>query len=730
MEKLKRDFVARGDTKISVIYSLRNWLAYRFAPTKDHLYLEQAYHGAMTAHRRNEPNIRLLTLAVYMAVESEHLNVAEIMLDKAVSYRKFLMAHEPFYYGAICFLRAFLAIKQQKSRVIKKHRKAFTAYTQTKDYSPHYDVMEGQLCMALNDYPLAYGYLDRAYAAGCRSVYIYEGLYRCYKEGGLATQEDYPNVLTYAKTHGADIWFQNFDEKPIKEAVPKFSSTEIALTQFELTPVDGARYVYISQPEKQGMKEYEFPASGDPLIIDSTDNFTYVCLDTSRRQIITKPMIIKRVLPQATPKLYRSFYDKGDKRFQVLAYLASHYLIYNSKEAIPVFEDILQEKLLPVPYRMNLLASLGHMYYKIKNLASALECYRKADLQFLDGHDIALILEAYIQGHEYSIAAQIIDEYHESIPQNTIYESVCQLLDHQAYKGLAQPGYNLLLSGFYNENLLTFVLANYNASQSELVSLSNSLQVPDSRVDIMVLTGGLWSSLYTAVIQKAFRRLYVAKIAQKECSKFVELLVYAILTKDFVPEYETINTMEKIYQENHDNFYLLMALCHVYLVHKIITLRSDKLIPIGITAQEDKGILMPAFKSNKPYPHPYLEKYQPFIFHAPANKDIRLYYRVGDDDFRCISMKYLKYGLYSAKLPLFFNETITYYYSEERETGSIDTLQTVHKNTTPYLNENHKDKYFAINNALIYEQMFRHELIEEIAEGLVYETIDFSGKLL
>jgi len=93
-------------------------------------------------------------------------------------------------------------------------------------------------------------------------------------------------------------------------------------------------------------------------------------------------------------------------------------------------------------------------------------------------------------------------------------------------------------------------------------------------------------------------------------------------------------------------------------------------------------------------------------------------------------MEYLRYGLYSTKLPLFYNETITYYYSEEMPTGSIATQESYHKNTAPYLNDNHPDSYFAINNAIIYEQMFKHQLVEDIVDGLVGDLAEVSGTLL
>jgi len=725
LEKLHRHLMIREDTKTAIIYSLRNWLAYRFSLSGEAPYLERAYHGAMVAHRNNEPNIRLLTLAIFMAAESGHSDAAEIMLDKAWGFRKFLMQNEPFYYGALCFLRAYLAIIRQKNRAAKKYHKAFTAYTHSAVYSPHYDVMEGQLYLASRDYARAYDYLARAFAAGCRNVYIYEGLYRCYEAGQLAPGDEYEKVLEYAAARGADI--RTPEVKPPEEVKPKTSKSDIALTQFELISPPDARYIFIYQPEKRGMEEYAFPAEGS-LIIDSVDDFSYICLGAGKRNVISSPVRVRRVYPQVSASVYRQFYNKGDKRFQVLAYLASHYLKYPEPDAIPVFIDVLEEKILPVSYRMKVLTNLGHMYNKTKNLSDALECYAQVDLQSLDGYDLTEILNAYLQLPEYDIAAGIIEKHHEQLPAQVVFSGLSRLLAHREYPGLVQAAYNSLFF-HHDENLFSFVLTHYKTSYSELVALSENLQAPDSRLDEKLLSQALWTNQVDVISQKVFRRLQSIKKAQHECSGFVELITRAVLSNNFAPEYETIQVLED--SITSDGFYLLMALCQLYLSKNITTLRSDRFIAHGISAQEERGILLPVFKENKPYPHPYLEKYQPFLFKAPPGKDIRLYYRINQEtEYKSIAMEHLIYDLYTAKLPLFYNEIINFYYSEEQETGSIATKAFSYKNTTPYLNDTHSDKYFAINNAIIYEQMFRHEVAERIAEELIDGVVETSGKLI
>jgi len=899
---LHNELSGKEDIKPAIIYSMRNWLAFRMVPAGDtHVYLERAYQGAMAAHRRNEPDVRLFVMAIFMAIESGHVDIAQDMLDKAKDYKAFLRINEPFYFGYLIFLRGYLATRRQHSRGIKKYRRAFSAHLLTTKHVPLYDVMWGQLYLATGEYANAYECLAKAYTVGCRSVYLYEGLYRClrnapgvfsagtkllqvlifavrnggyaspiivsnegplfaeimenplggeqlyeltnssallravctnrirnndvsltayrlYREAvekqvparGLAVsllQGAYANGIEYVNRYimeqflgitGMDMdmsvyvchllltnpaldglvnsnegmitrtaalcmekgiegrrtntlyqyhWEQSrkksrlhgraanvlsvCDQPPSLEGDCE-AALQKGLIQFELHPPPEARYIYISHPQKRGMEEYELPADSPYLVIEAAnENFSYKCLGQGRRTVIDEPITIKRMVPLANLDLYQHFFDKGDRRFYLLAYLAAHYLAHANPKAIPIFEALLEEKSLTKPYRINMLIALGNLQIKTGSINKALEIYSEIDINDLNPEDTNSLLQAYLQVKEYSKAASLVDQRHTSLPNPALYEALCVLHDGQVGK-LAHIAYNLLLSGYNSEALLDAVLTHHKASQTEWKALLAILPSPDPRLDRLILAGDIWSGQLDITTEKAFRRLLGASQAPKECNDFIDFCIYQMLTQNLLPEYDTVNALEKIYGADSQNTYLLLALCHTYLSHNLTTFRSDKLIGEAITLQEEADILLPVFKRIKVSQHPYVEKYQPFLYQAAPEKDIRLNYQLDSSaGFSQIPMKYLRYGLYTAKIPLFFNETVTYYYSEEMPTGSITTHQYTHKNTTPYLLEtNHPDPYFAINNAVIYEQMFRQEKVEKMLEGLVKDKVVVRAQLL
>jgi len=963
---LDERMAARNDVKTAIIFSMRNWQAHYMLPGNSHTqksgeatfndrhqissrsqhetpqYLEKAYLGAMAAHRQNEPSAWLFSLAIFMAIESRHLDTATSMLDAAMGYRSFLKSNEPFYYNAFSFLKAYLATVENRARAAKKYRKAFLSQLKSAEYSPNYDVMIGQLHMAAAEHTQAYELFARAYGYGCRSMYLYEGLFRSLPAANPAEiGEELLPTLIHAAQNGANIsrvttihedaifaaimqnppageklytlsshapllkpicanrmynndftlsahklytqaikhqidlkelstfvvyssyanHIEKIDSYPLERFLKNASMepqlaayvyhlllTDPALnylmqgredtalqaaahclengitgrevnslyqyyltqcistgtiggpaqkaeailqknlTQFELTTTTETKYIYIALNEKRGTNEYAIPETTGTkgrIIIDApNENFSYTCLGAGRRVVIAKPLTIKRMAPLANPELYQYFYDKGDRRFHVLAYLASHYLEADTnaaiqkkvttlplasdtsknsgaispgnKKAIPVFEAILEDKSLQKPYRMKILAALGNLYHQTNNHSKAQECYAQIDMQSLPPEYLQQALKACLQSNEHALAIEIIVQNHKTLPSQTVYEGLHLLLkstplqqssqststkpDNQLANHLSEAAYSLLLSGHHSETLLSTVLTHYQASQAELKALSQALETPDPRLDAKILSGDLWSHECDTHTQKAFRRLASAKQAQKECEQFIEYCIYVMLTQNQAPEYETINVLEKHYLSQADNKtpaqqdlnnLLLLALCQTYLHHNISTFRSDKLLKQALSMQEAMGTLLPIFKENKPITHPFLEKYQPFIFQSQPDKDIRLNYRTDETkDFKSTPMQYLAYGLYTAKLPLFYNETVTYYYSEEMPTGSITTHQATHKNTTPFIHDYTKDTFFAINNAIIHEHMFRHQEMEDIIDQLILSPVAVQAQLI
>jgi len=272
-------------------------------------------------------------------------------------------------------------------------------------------------------------------------------------------------------------------------------------------------------------------------------------------------------------------------------------------------------------------------------------------------------------------------------------------------------------------------LTHFEGTQDQWLALAQALttvSVTDPKLDDIILKNAVWAHHFDDGTQRIFAR------GNKVDKDFIYYAVYEMIVNKARPIPEAIAAFESVC----DGLLLLVyGLAHVYLHHDITTAKSDGIIQAALAAQEEERILFPVFKEikagSKYMRNTYIEKYRPFMYKTLPGKDVRLYYKVdGEDDWRVQDMDYWRFGLYLARVPHFYNESISYYFSEELPTGSIATKQDEVHNQDMYLDESQSDPFFIINNATIYEQMFRYEHVEEIINVLVKDVKAVRSRLM
>jgi uncharacterized protein HemY len=522
------------------------------------------------------------------------------------------------------------------------------------------------------------------------------------------------------------------------------------LTRFELTapPGSAVRFVYITDNAKRGMDVYEMldPANcetirGDrQLIIEAAgEGIAYTCLGAGQRSVLNEELTIRRLVSGVDKETYQYFFDKGDRRFYVLRYLTEYYLANPDPAAIPILETMLAQKNLTKTHRMRLLLTLGQIHFNAGQYGQALENYKNVDEN--TPNLPRQLLQIYLQTQEYTKAAALIDRKHPHIPTRLLLEAFEQLLPHpDCHPDLASAAYTLLSNdqsqGMFDD-LLDLTLAHFPFSQSELIGLSHELtrQGKESppALDRRILEGCLWMATIDADAQKAFARLYYDPDANHLLKPFIELCTYHMLTANFRPQYDTLDILEKWYLKTKPaDRILALALGQTCLRHNLTTFHSEQIISDAFAYQEARGILLPTYKEHKPALLPFIEKNQPFLYKGLPGKEVYLYYRINPEGpFQTKAMDYLCYGMYLTNVPVFYNEEITYYFSEEMPTGSITTREAVYKNSTPYLHKGEgDDPFFTINNAIILEQMFKHDKVESLITGLVKDVTPVRSGLM
>ncbi|MCL2421866.1 MAG: DUF5717 family protein, partial [Defluviitaleaceae bacterium] len=351
------------------------------------------------------------------------------------------------------------------------------------------------------------------------------------------------------------------------------------------------------------------------------------------------------------------------------------------------------------------------------------------------------VLLEHIKQASWQAAADLIAQHGHLIKDRALFSAVKQFSDKSHEKwhpAIANAAYRLLLHSRYDKRMLDVVLTHFKGSQAQWLALSHALSaisIHEPRLDEIILKNATWAHHFDEETQ----RIFIRSTANQRAAGLWDFICYAaheMIVGNVRPLTETIVALERLHSEGadkqaEDHILLTYGLCHVYLTHDIHTFRSEAIIQEAIQMQEKSGIIFPVFRGSKKISSTYIEKYRPFMYKTLPGKDVRLYYKVdGEGDWRVKNMGYWRFGLYLARVPHFYNEVLTYYFSEEMPTGSIATREAEIHNKDMHLDESQTDPFFIINNATIYEQMFRYEQVEEIIGGLVKDVRNVRSRLM
>jgi len=504
------------------------------------------------------------------------------------------------------------------------------------------------------------------------------------------------------------------------------------LTRYELTAPAHAQtqFVYITDAAKRGMDVYELPEERCFVIEAADANISQTCLGAGRRSVLSEKMTVRPMVGNVDIETYRYFFERGDRRFYLLRRLADFYMENPEPNDTQVLEAMLAEKNISKPYRVRLHLALGRIHFEAGQYEKALEAYQGVDENAPNLPQ--RLLQIYLKTQKLGMAASLINRQYAQLSKSALVESITALLPlPELHPKLASAAHRLLTERAAPENmyntLLDITLGHFPYSQRELIDLIQT-DNPNPRLDKRVLEGSLWMNNPCPHAQGAFNRLYGSEECADLIPQFILLCTYKMMLTNFCPEYDTLHMLEKHYLSAKPTDQLLgMALAQTCLQHNLTTLRSDRVIEDALLAQQESGLLLPAFKEHKPAQLPFIEKHQPFLYKGLPDKNVYLNYRISADaPYRAKPMEYLRFGLYLTCLPVFYNEEISYYFSEEMPTGSITTREETFKNTTTFLLEKTDplitDSFFTINNAIILEQMFKHDQVEGLITGLVRDV--------
>jgi hypothetical protein len=419
--------------------------------------------------------------------------------------------------------------------------------------------------------------------------------------------------------------------------------------------------------------------------------------------------------------LTRYFYGKGYSNDNIILELADR-----GAAEREILETALKIVDIEEEFRTRIKSKLGIIYAEAGDYQTALE--------FLSDDDAEQKLTALFRVGDRRAAMELLIEKSNAVSDKTLFYAIRELYkeltnDFDRLPKAALLAYNLLISGWTDKSLIELVAAGFKGELRKWMALAKVLNAAgDDSFDETILRRSMYLKTLDSDLEKIFSRFYENFPENKISNDYIYFIKYKIMEENFSPSDEVFKILENHYREVRDPI-LCYALCYAH-IQRGTAASAPELFSRAERQMEADGALLPRFKEirDKTLLAPYIEKNQPFLYKTIPGRKVYLNYKL-DGRFVKKEMKYLAFGNYSAKIIMFYGERVTYYFSEESESGAVETKPQTFVNEKGVIYES-DDEYFALNNAAINEKLLKYDEVYAALSARLSGETKLIGKLL
>jgi len=498
-----------------------------------------------------------------------------------------------------------------------------------------------------------------------------------------------------------------------------------------------AAYIWIKEKEKNKMELYNI-VNGKVTINAVSSDFSYYLLDYENRNIIESNVKIARVISNANERLYIRYYLKDNYNENILISLSKYYSSVENPvyKCLRILKKTVKRTNISRDLKMRIIYAIGNIYYNNGEFDKTAKYYRNIDENYVEDEKIENLVEILININEIKKALDILIKKSNCIADKTIFNVVKKASENEQYHTLiANFAYQLLIKSFYDSSFIDIVIKNYNGSQKKWIKLSkvlNSNSVNEKKLDEFIIKNSIYLKKIGDGIEEIFVRLAKDDFNSLLVNQFIEYLCYEIIINNININPDTISILEKKAIDENENAVILYSLVYVYINQNINTNFSEAIVKKLLTFIKNSEIILPIFKQSKDklFNVSYIRKNTSFVYKTAPDKEVNLYYRYNkNSDFQKKKMKHFKFGLYTAAIPIFFDDSVEYYIAEAMENGSIETRKKIEYNQDMTIFES-EDEFFQINNAIIKEKTLKYDDVEDFISKKIDNNKKIKYKLL
>jgi hypothetical protein len=532
--------------------------------------------------------------------------------------------------------------------------------------------------------------------------------------------------------------------------IEKILRPQLFLFEIE-TDEPGACHVYVhnSRLTEAGF----YPVRDGKAVVKAADGFTCRMFGAEKKGVIPGEARVRRMVANLCAGLLTRFYVKGMENPELLTSLSQYYMDQPNPpgECIEIWTKTIADPAVTMDFKMRISAALGDYYSAALDYPKSVSYYRTVDENTLDDAHIEQMLIVYINAGETEKAVSLIVRKAERISDRNLYYALKQITKVGGYNDeIAFCAYELIIKGRYDKQLIETVLRHYRGSQEEWQEFSwalGTMNAADAQLDSIILENAVRILRPDRGAQEIFARMYGFMPESPLIGMFAYYCSYEMIINGFKPEYNVVDILEELYLKNAEPVFG-HALTHLYYERGTETAKTAEVIKNVIAYCERENVYYPPLEKlkDKSLLTPYIEKNRAFLHKAYPGRKVVLNYTAdntrerkftgdmgaGIGKWRRADMKYIGFGLYNARVTCFYGEKILYRVSEEMPTGSVSGTEThLTENRVHQLKDlSGEDEFYRINEALILEQMFKYDRVEDIITDRLKEFPRVKGWIL
>lgn len=476
------------------------------------------------------------------------------------------------------------------------------------------------------------------------------------------------------------------------------------------------QYIWVSEVTKLEPKIYELIEGAAEIELASED-YRLLCLDNDKKSIIEEIPVLTQMVSKDM-WLYTYLYERGHKGFDMLLAKTIHYLETEDEthEALEVLTKFITNKGIARGFRMRIYGRLGRIHHRLGQGEKALECYQKVETKSLSDEDLTKLVGLLMAAKAYDVLTQTLAIEHTRVALPVLEAGIQTLLglsDHQKQRYLPQVMPVLLawaLSEKGDQALLEVVSQHYEGPLDTWCQLAAKDET--GAIQFKVLEEAVAMQVFTSSVQALFAQVYETHGHGKVVDAFIYYVCYQVLKKDQLlsPEVQTI--IESVYQEKKSPLLLLtLGKLSVYAKAK-----NDILQETLAYAKAQEVFLPFLMAVGADQLDDQQNKLWAVEYEGEKGSEVTLHYRSqGEETFMAVPMSYFIFGMYVAAVPLFYHETIEYYFTE----GQVATEVATYTNTKLNLRPEAEDPFYQINNGIVYYEMFKYDELEKTVQEMI-----------